>query len=322
METNMDALVNEALLEYIFLKPQLTFIRHNENITYMIEDDDKKYVLRIRKPVQGFQDDIFVPKISSYDLIENEIKVIDYARKHTNINLQKPVKNKKGGFVSCLSDGSPVCCLEWIDGSILIEDNTTEEQAKLLGSIAAQLHKGLQLNECNIKRYSYANEIILPMKSQINDALKKGQIEKSEAIMMKDSLDIISERMNELNKIQGMFGIVHGDLGLSNVIVTKEGLTPIDFSLSGYGFYFMEVAMMISQFKDKNIRKAIKLGYEMESNILIPIRHIDAFFAFNVLLYICSQHDKAYKEDWFSKAMKRWCNTIFQPLIAGIEYVL
>jgi Ser/Thr protein kinase RdoA (MazF antagonist) len=318
----MESLVQEALLEYEFKNPQLTFIRHNENITYMLEADSKKYVIRIRRPVEGFKNDIFGSEFSLYELMENEMMLIDFASKNTEIKLQKPVRNKKGELVSCLCDGSPVCVLEWIEGCVMNEKSITEEQAKKLGVMAAKLQKGLQGMECKLKRFSYTRKLILPMKEQLNDAVQKGQISVDMAVLMKEALDVIEDRMDELDIVPGMKGIVHADLGLSNVIVSEEGLVPIDFSLSGYGYYFMDVAMMMSQFKDKKIRSYIKQGYERESNQEVPVRYIDAFFAFCVLLYICCQHDKASHEDWFEKAMERWCNTIFNPLVNGVEYVL
>ena len=36
---DMEVLIHEVLLEYELENPQLTFIRHNENITYMVQDN-------------------------------------------------------------------------------------------------------------------------------------------------------------------------------------------------------------------------------------------------------------------------------------------
>lgn len=53
---------------------------------------------------------------------------------------------------------------------------------------------------------------------------------------------------------------------------------------------------MMTNFSDKKIRNFIKMGYEQESGQEVPVRYIDALFAFCVLLFICSQHEKASKE--------------------------
>jgi len=318
----MNELVQEALAEYEFTDPQLSFIRHNENITYKIDDNDKNYVLRIKKPVEGFTSDIFGTEITAYELMEDEMMMIEYARNVIRLALQKPIRNRKGKLVSRLSDGSPACLLVWVEGDVLNEKTVTSTQAVLLGKMAAQLQRGLHGQEYIFKRFSYTVNLIQPMKEQLDDAAQNGQITKEKTELMKTALHIIESRMLELDAIQGMKGMLHADLGLSNVIVTETDLIPIDFSLSGYGYYFMDVAMMMSQFKDKKIRWCIKQGYEQESNKEVPAPFIDAFFALGVLLYICCQHNRVWKEDWFSETINRWCNTIFIPLIKGTEYVL
>lgn len=118
-------------------------------------------------------------------------------------------------------------------------------------------------------------------------------------------------------------GFIHADLSMSNMILTADnGIVPIDFSLSGVGFYYMDIGMMLSAFNDKNIRRCIKNGYEKEMKTEIPMRYIEAFFAFGVILFIACQHNKVYMEEWFYKAMERWCNTIFTPLINDEAFVL
>lgn len=319
---DMEGLVHDVLLEYEFENPQLTFMRHNENITYMVEDKGNKYVLRIRKSVDGFNSDIFASEYSLYELMEDEIKIINHARMISGLKLQRPIRNRRGELVSSLSDGYPACVMEWIEGCVINEKSVTEEEAKSLGAMVAQLQKGLKGLESNLKRFKYTEMLIIPMKEQLTDAIYKEQLLENQANLMMVALDVIGERMHELEMIPEAYGIIHADLGLSNIIMSEEGLTPIDFSLSGYGYYYMEVAMMMSNFNDKKIRSFIKMGYEQESGQEVPVCYIDAFFAFCVLLYICSQHDKAYKEDWFLGAINRWCNTIFSPLINGDEYVL
>lgn len=318
----MEKLALEALEKYDIYQPILTFIRHNENITYMVESEDKKYVLRIRKPVDGFTCDIFKPELSVKELMENEMIIIDYARRNTELALQKPIHNRDGEFVSCLLNGYPACLLEWIEGNTMNEKNITQEQALAFGRMAGQLHKVLQELDNQIKRFSYTQKLIQPMKEQLDEAMLKRQICRNAAGIMKEALNIIHYRMGELDSLPNMAGLLHADLGLSNIIVNEKGLIPIDFSLSGYGYYFMEVAMMMSQMKDKELRGYIKQGYEQISDREVPVAYIDAFFALSVLLYVCCQHNKVWQEDWFPQAVNRWCITIFEPLVNGIHYVL
>lgn len=319
---DMEVLLHEALSEYEFENPQVTFIRHNENITYMIQDNGNKYVLRISKPVDGFHTDIFRSEYTAYERMEDEIKVINHVRMNSEFKLQRPIRNIRGELVTILSSGYPACVLEWIEGSIINEKSVTEEDAKSLGIMVAQLQKVLRGLEVNLKRLKYTGNLISFMKDELAEAIYKEHLLESQGNQMMKALDVIGERMHELDRIPEAYGMIHADLGLSNIIVSNEGFVPIDFSLSGYGFYYMEVAMLMSNLSDKKIRSIVKVGYEEVIGHEVPICYIDAFFAFGVLLYICSQHEKGFKEDWFSGAINRWCNTIFTPLMNGEQYVL
>jgi hypothetical protein len=45
--------IEEALQHYNFNKPHAKLIRHNENMTYLVDDEESKYVLRIHKSLEG-----------------------------------------------------------------------------------------------------------------------------------------------------------------------------------------------------------------------------------------------------------------------------
>jgi thiamine kinase-like enzyme len=69
------------------------------------------------------------------------------------------------------------------------------------------------------------------------------------------------------------FLLIHSDLSKSNIIYDKCNLSPIDFSLSGYGIPEMELGEIIcSLHKDEFISALIK-GYESTSG-----RKINTFY--------------------------------------------
>ena len=39
--------------------------------------------------------------------------------------------------------------------------------------------------------------------------------------------------------------------------------------------------------------------------------HADIFLSFSVLLFICTQHEHVYQEEWFKGALAIWCETLF-----------
>lgn len=331
----MDKVIQEALEQYDFKNPKLEFIRHNENITYRLSSEANTYVIRIHKPVEGFSLGIYQRDSNALEYLESEMQLVDYAGKCMNSPMQKPVKNKFGTFVSVLSDETPVTVLEWVQGNTVENITVTEELGEVIGTMVAKLHKcfnKLEINPYNeffsrplnhkIKRYIYDQKLLCIVEEELSIADRKGQIEKEQVATMKDALGVIKERMDELDVMQGMTGIVHADLSQSNLILSDKQIVPIDFSLSGYGFYYMDIGMILSQYKDNKIRKSIKRGYEKIMQKEVPLRYIEPFFALGVLLFVACQHDKIYMQDWFDSATERWCKTIFTPLVNNKNFVL
>ena len=46
-------MLNEAMKHYNFKNPETILIRHNENMTYLVKDDNQRYLLRIHKTADG-----------------------------------------------------------------------------------------------------------------------------------------------------------------------------------------------------------------------------------------------------------------------------
>lgn len=332
----MDKLLKEALSYYSFENPEIIYLRHNENITYKIKDNEKNYVLRIHKPVDGFSLGILSNEGNMQKFIQSEMVLLEYLHKNAELEIQKPVRNKNLQLVSVLGDSTPVTVLEWIQGVTLSDTEITFETAEKIGSTAAHLHlaaKNMKIAEegylileginGKINRYQYRQQILKKITDELKIAESKGHIDSRYINIILNAVEKIKKRMDELCKTPGTMGFIHADLSMSNMILTADnGIAPIDFSLSGVGFYYMDIGMMLSAFNDKNIRRCIKNGYEKEMKTKIPMRYIEAFFAFGVILFIACQHNKVYMEEWFYKAMERWCNTIFTPLINDETFVL
>lgn len=324
----MESCIREALGQYAFTDPQTEFIRHNENITYKITDGTKRYELRIHKPAEGFSLGIYKAGDSRTAYLESEMLLVGYAGGRMMSPLQKPVKNREGHYVSVLPDGTPATVLEWVEGDVLQNSTVTPETGEAIGSMIAELHRCFReldfdangfsrtLNR-RVQRYIYKQPLLAAAGGQMEIAAQKGQITKEQAAAAVESLHVIKSRMDELDSLPRMTGIVHADLSPSNLIVSNGRIVPIDFSLSGFGYSYMDVGMALCNFKDMNIRNSIRRGYEKVAGVPVPMRYIEPFFALGVLLYIACQHDRAGTEDWFGGAMMRWCDTIFHPLNEG-----
>jgi len=134
-------MIDKALNFYNINNPTATFIRHNENMTYKITDTTNSYVLRIHKPVEGFNIDYMRMGVCPSRQVASEMELLQYLYNKGNVATQKVICNHHGETVTRLDDGTPVTVLEWINGDTLDSIEITEEIAKEIGIMIGQLHR-------------------------------------------------------------------------------------------------------------------------------------------------------------------------------------
>lgn len=304
------ALVSEAIAEYNLTAPSVEFPRHNENITCRVSDGDKKYVLRIKRPRDGFSLTIF-GDFSPSMLAESEIALLRHLGKHADFAVQTPICTKRGDDVCILSDGSPACLLSWLDGNPL-DKATASDRAFELGVLAARLHKAAEGFDC--ARLNYNASLVENMRAKLDNAAGLSHITPDENKICDAALDEISRVMSILDREENSTAYIHADMGFGNIILSDGLLSPIDFSLSGYGYRAAECGMLASNFNTDDDYKAIRDGYESVSGIKIDPHTQKAFLAMSILLFISAQHSRVRGEDWFRGAMKRLCGGVLGNL--------
>ncbi len=312
MDERQNELINEALSNYRMVRPKVTWIRHNENITCRVESDGSAYALCIHQPVAGFSIGILGQEGTELERMRSETELL---RRLSNADLfpvQEPIPTIEGEYVCSLSCGVPACLLRWITGEPMTQQNGGEH-ARALGRLAARIHQTLTGAQCVRPRYSHA--LIRAMRRELGVAAEQGHITSENALVCGHTLDEIGTVMTRLDDLPGAQGLIHADLGFGNVLCTPRGLAPIDFSLSGYGYRTHDCGMIASNMPEPAQRRAVCEGYEEASGMRLAPHDVDAFLALSVLLFIASQHTRFHREDWFGIAMERWCDTYFHPVI-------
>jgi thiamine kinase-like enzyme len=107
---------------------------------------------------------------------------------------------------------------------------------------------------------------------------------------------------------------VHSDLSKSNIIYSGGNPIPIDFSLSGYSYFYMDIGSLFGHFIKDEERETIIRGYRSITGEAVEQFFIEPFLVLQVILFIACQHEKAAKLEWFTGAMDRWCRDLFVPL--------
>ena len=194
----MNNLLREALYNYEIIQPQIEFIRHNENKTYKIKDPilNKKYVLRIHKSSEDFSLDIFYDNKNIVNHVYEEINILNSIRDNTSIDIQIPIKNKNGHFVTLLTDGTLVIFLTWINGDTIDNVKLNEDILFKLGAMVGELHRFSK--ECSESKstslYSYDKRLLKKITHKLIDGVEL-------KIISWNQFEIISHAINEISNL-------------------------------------------------------------------------------------------------------------------------
>lgn len=308
-------MIEEALKKYNFVHPEAIFIRHNENMTYEISDGDKKYLLRIHKAAEDLDFSMSYGDIPRQVLIESEIELLIKLHDIGGIQTQYPIRNIAGEYVTHLERGGLVTVLSWLDGDNLTKITIAEELVYQIGQMIGKLHIATaQISY--VKRCRYDEVYLDKVSNEIRKAYEVKHIKER-------SYDLIEKVLSHIKQIlveeKRNVVLIHDDLSKSNIIYGNGNLSPIDFSLSGYGIPEMELGEIIGCLNKDEYIPSLIAGYESIGNRKIIKTYMKAFTALSIILYIVIHHNKVYKDEKFINSMNRWCDTFFIPVIMELE---
>ena len=300
-------ILGDALHRYGLTGAKAELIRHNENMTYCIDD---KFLLRIHKSKIGFTT---VPFYKDIDIIknrENELKFLEHL-KSSGLYVQSPIKNNDNELVTVLRDGTVVTMLTWLPGRILDKSELSEALGYKLGEMLGKVHmaaKGYNANYSLI----YDKNLCQRLQEILFNLLKNERLDNKYYTIMSDSLELIGDK---LKHSEAEYIFVHSDLSLSNILISNDGLIPIDFSLFGYSTPMLDFGSIYCFVDEVNCRISIVKAYEETTGCKVNTDEIDIYFALQILLGIVSHYELWIDEDWFCNRLPEWCNETFIPLL-------
>ena len=213
--------------------------------------------------------------------------------------------------MSILSSGDCATLLTWIEGETITE--VTEEVAQEAGALAARMRRALSARaelHSLLDRYAYDEGMVERLCGLLSEGFGGEDIAD-----MDGALAAIRGHMGVLRTRDAEFGLIHADLSRGNLIRSGRGLVPIDFCLSGRGFYAQDLSGLVADFGER-FRGALIDGYSAAGDRAVEARSLDVFVALGVLLYLASHWRGAKGEEWFPGALQRWRRTLFRPLFA------
>lgn len=310
--------LEEALRAYSFDEPAFEFIRHNENMTYKITDKRSSYLLRLHKPIARNMEGIQ----TTPEAIRSELDFLQAWSAHADLPVQTPVANCNGELVTMIRIGQeviPCTVLKWIDGDVLSkQEMNSEEEARTLGTRIAMLHQFSQSYQKGPAciRLEYGTEWIHSMIFKLRHGEEQGILSDRDFQILEQTMRMMIEWMNLWEATPETWGFIHADMNYSNLIRSPKGISMIDFGLSGYGYYAMDLAMGALLVESKH-RDALLAGYGSCMTGSMDLAQLEAFMFLAIVGYytfVLSQPDKlTWIEDHISGLIEHIC----LPLLSG-----
>ena len=292
----MTALLNEALAALGLTGAEATFIQQHENAVYRV---DGKYLLRIHRAADGLQAD------HDPDKRRAELAFLRHLADN-GLQVQRPIAD------ATLSDGTMATLLTWLEGHHITETEFTPDMQRQIGTMTARLHQAAQgFQHPAMRRYDAAH--VARTADEIRRMGDRYALDPDEIAITCQAAQVIADRLRDA---AAGYVPIHCDLSQSNILLTANGLAPIDFSLFGLGHPMHDLGILIGNVSTLAQRKAIADGY-VHAGGRIDLPLLDAGMTLGLLEALVFHADVWPKESWFAPRLTRWVGEMLRPLAEG-----
>ncbi|MGF9700257.1 phosphotransferase enzyme family protein [Paenibacillus sp. MABNR03] len=336
-ERSLDNLAAEVITHYPLNNPLVSFIRHNENLTYQVVDEasGQKFLLRIHKAAFASMTGIQHTRPA----LEAEMNLLHELKSTAGLRVQIPVRNSSGDWVTVwLSEsGEEICCtvLEWIEGRDIQQgERLTAEQIHDLGEQMQTLHQygrvhktsetsGQGSEEAAFRadqtdvRPSYGSiKENLNMLRQLEEGVRLSIFTPEDFELIRETFDNINKQLEAYPHHAETWGVIHGDITRGNLLVTEQGISMIDFCLYGYGYYLFDAGGAALIF-NREERDVFLSGYTKQRAPLTEqeIRLMEGFMLIFTFGYFAFQMGNESRHEWMKDRMPKLCSKYCRPYI-------
>ena len=278
----------KAMTDYDVAEPRIELVAHGENTTYRVtSSDDHRYLLRIHRPTRHGRD------VDSKAAITSELAWLVALRSDTHLEVPEPVRAKDGQLTTTVkADGvaGPRVCslLRWMTGR---NHNHSARPVHLyrLGGVLAQLHDHADHWRMpdGFVRIQWDHE------AYFGNAMVYGNVDASDAWKLlpgnlRDAFVTVAEKvgdvMRQLGRGENVFGLIHADAHLDNVLFDGRQTRVIDFDDCGFGYRMYDVAVALWELRHRDdypsFKEALLRGYTEHRQLPTEqMEHLDAFIA-------------------------------------------
>ncbi|MDF2826447.1 MAG: aminoglycoside phosphotransferase [Mycobacterium sp.] len=243
-----DIVVAERALSQYDLPPTSTLrlLNLSENATYAVTDEatGARSILRVHR--QDYH--------SAHE-IRSELDWLDALRRDTDVTVPAVLPAADGRRVVTVDhEGIPrhVVHFAMVPGAEPDPETLTTRDFHTLGCITAALHEHSRAwsRPPGFGRFAWDWEHSLgarPRWGRWQDAVGVGA---GETAILGRAQHLLERRLTEYGTGSEVFGLIHADLRLANLLVDGDTITVIDFDDCGLGWYFYDFGTAVSFFED------------------------------------------------------------------------
>lgn len=321
----MDLLLEQYSMDAV----QIEFIFHSSKMVYKVYGTNKEeyifdiYVKRENEDNTANDDN---RKYFTPEAIASEARILKIvSEKYPELKSPSPIRNKDGQLLSSITvngTSSPCLLRNFIAGNELVKGSEQYvSQAYQAGIVAAKLHQcsnwhlQSEYNNRPVHRQKYVQNII----HTIGLGIDAGTITRAQYAIVKEALEFVIQRMDEMDQHPNYTGIVHTDLRDANFLSDGENVIPIDFGRCVYGYLLYDLGEMCAHMggDDSDILVQIIKGYHSIRKLthydIVSVEAFKMLFILSVVAEFILQKDNSY----VFNTLERLTETDLVHLLAG-----
>jgi Ser/Thr protein kinase RdoA (MazF antagonist) len=253
-----------SLRAYGLAESRMRLLKYEDNAIYkVLSPSGQQFVLRLA----------FEQSCTSEEL-DSELRWLLALADETEFDSPTPQQTNDGRLVTSISVAGVSalgCLLTWIPGRPLTGSRLTTTALYQTGRAMAWLHEHSQ-NWTPPSGFKRPGWDVDWLNSELPALLKKHQsgLGRDGFEVLGSALHRVAAELAKLGKSGGVFGLVHADLNLENVLLNDRRVGLIDFDDCGWGYYIYDLATTISRLhretrdesRRQRLQQAFVSGYE------------------------------------------------------------
>ncbi|MBN2386715.1 MAG: phosphotransferase [Anaerolineales bacterium] len=320
-----------ALARYPLRTPQAEFIRHSDNLTFLVRDArGKKYVLRLHKPVTiNFEDLRQEPRA-----ILSELQWMDALRREARISIPVVRHTRDGKLVATLQIPGedreiPCSLLSWVDGEpFQPETENASDLAFQLGRLMARMHAHASnwRPPDGFLRPRYGPEHVDRLMDRISTGVQIGLIRPEDFATVRSAAEAIRVLVAAIPQTPDHWSLIHNDLHTGNWLWRTNKIYPIDFALCAFGYQLFDIATCCGSLGGPDpvpLRLRFFDGYREVRPLLEDyLTKVEAFFLVSVLGYYAFILPNPQQHEWISEHFPRMVRTVCSQFLRDEHFLL